>query len=306
MLRRIWTILRETVTEWLQDNATRLSAALAFYTILSVAPLLVIVVAIAGLWLEPEDVNNKLVGQARDFVGESGAEIARTTIEHAQRPKAGIFASIIGIVMLLVGASGVFGELQSAMNTVWNVKPKPGRGILATIKDRFLSFGMVLVVGFLLLVSLVITTVLSAVGDYMAGQVPGLPTLMHVANFVLSFVVVTVLFALIFKFLPDARIAWRDVWVGAAVTAGLFTVGKYLIGLYLGKSAPGSAFGAAGSVVAFVVWVYYSGLILFFGAELTKVIARRAGRQIVPTENAEPTRETAKEEKRKKGKKKVR
>jgi membrane protein len=160
---------------------------------------------------------------------------------------------------------------------------------------------MVLVVGFLLLVSLVVTTVLSAVGDYLAGQVPGLPTLIHVANFVLSFVVVTVLFALIFKFLPDARIAWRDVWVGAAVTALLFTVGKYLIGLYLGKSAPGSAFGAAGSVVAFVVWVYYSGLILFFGAELTKVIARHAGRQIVPTGNAQPTREMAKERKGKKG-----
>jgi len=306
MLRRIWTILRETVTEWLQDNATRLSAALAFYTILSVAPLLVIVVAIAGLWFEPEDVNNKLIGQARNFIGESGAEIAKTTIEHAKRPAAGIVASVIGIVTLLVGASGVFGELQSAMNTVWNVKPKPGRGILATIKDRFLSFGMVLVVGFLLLVSLVVTTVLSALGDYVAGQVPGLPTLMHVANFVLSFLVVTVLFALIFKFLPDARIAWRDVWVGAAVTAGLFTVGKYLIGLYLGKSAPGSAFGAAGSVVAFVVWVYYSGLILFFGAEMTKVIVRHAGRQILPTRNAEPTRQMAKEEKRRKRKRKVR
>ena len=181
------------------------------------------------------------------------------------------------------------------MNAVWNVKPKPGRGIWATVRDRFLSFGMVLVVGFLLLVSLVVTATLSAVGDYMSRLLPGVPTLMHIANFVLSFVVVTVLFALIFKVLPDAKIAWRDVWFGAVVTAVLFTLGKYLIGLYLGKAAPGSAFGAAGSVVAFVIWVYYSGLILFLGAELTQVTAKYAGRRIVPTENAMPAHGKRKE-----------
>jgi membrane protein len=289
MWKRIWTILREAAKEWVADNASRLAAALAFYTILSVAPLLVIATAIAGqVFGSSQSAADKLVTEVRGFVGDAGAEVVKTTLEHADRPKAGIVATIIGVVTLLFGASGVFGELQSAMNVVWNVKPKPGRGIWATIRDRFLSFGMVLVVGFLLLVSLVVTTALTALSDYLAGQLPGLPTLMHVANFVLSFVVVAVLFALIFKFLPDVRIAWRDVWLGAAVTAALFTVGKYLIGLYLGRAGVATPFGAAGSVVAFVVWVYYSGLILFFGAELTQVSAKHAGRQIVPTENAEP------------------
>ena len=238
MLKRVWTILREAASEWMEDNATRLSAALAFYTILSVAPLLVIVTAIAGLVLGDEAASGRLTEEIRGFVGDAGAEVVKTTIEHADRPKSGLLASIIGIVTLLFGASGVFGELQAAMNIVWNVKPKPGRGIWATVKDRFLSFGMVLVVGFLLLVSLVITTAMSAVGDYLGGLLPGIPTLMHIANFVLSFAVVTILFALIFKFLPDARIAWRNVWFGALVTAALFTLGKYLIGLYLGKAAP--------------------------------------------------------------------
>jgi membrane protein len=295
MLKRAWTILREAVSAWLDDNATRLAAALAFYTLLSVAPLLVIATAIAGLAFGQDAASGKLVEEMRGFMGDAGADVVKTTIEHADRPKTGVFATIVGIVTLLVGASGVFGELQAAMNAVWNVKPKPGQGIWGTIRTRFLSFGMVLVVGFLLLVSLVITTALSAFGDYISGMVPGLPTLMHVANFVFSFLVVAILFALIFKFLPDAKIAWRDVWFGALVTAALFTLGKYLIGLYLGKAAPGSAFGAAGSVVAFLIWVYYSGLIVFFGAELTEVTAKHAGRKIVPTENAEPAQPAAKE-----------
>jgi len=289
MFKRIWTILREAAAEWVNDNATRLAAALAFYTILSVAPLLVIVTAAAGkIYGSSEVATEKLVNEVRGFVGDVGAEVVKTTLQHADRPKAGLVATVIGVVTLLFGASGVFGELQSAMNVVWNVKPKPGRGIWATIRDRFLSFGMVLVVGFLLLVSLVVTTALTALNEYLAGLVPGLPTLMHTANLVLSIAVVTVLFAMIFKVLPDVRIAWRDVWFGAAVTAALFTLGKYLIGLYLGRAGVATPFGAAGSVVAFVVWVYYSGLILFFGAELTQVTAKHAGRQIVPTENAEP------------------
>lgn len=288
MFKRIWPVAREAGSEWVSDNAPRLSAALAFYTILSIAPLLVIVVAAAGLVFGAEAASGRLVDEVRGFVGDAGAEVVQTAVQHANRPHAGILATAIGVATLLFGASGVFGELQSAMNVVWNVRPRAGRGIWAKVRDRFLSFGMVLAVGFLLLVSLVITAMLSAVGGYLGSQVPGLPMLMYVANFILSFAVVTVLFALIFKFLPDAVIAWRDVWFGALVTAGLFTLGKYLIGLYLGKAAPGSAFGAAGSVVAFVVWVYYSGLIVFFGAELTQVTAKLAGRQIVPTDNAEP------------------
>lgn len=290
-LREAWTIVREAAADWIADDATRLSAALAFYTILSVAPLLVIVTAIAGWVFGTEAATQQLQSQAREFIGDAGGDVLKTTIEHARRPGEGVIASIMGVGTLLFGASGVFGELQGSMNKVWNVKPKPGRGIVAKIRDRFISFGMVLVVGFLLLVSLVITTVLAVLGGYLNNLVPGLPVLMHVANFVLSFAVVAVLFAMIFKFLPDVRISWRDVWFGALVTAGLFTLGKYLIGLYLGRAGVATPFGAAGSVVAFVVWVYYSGLIVFFGAELTQATARHMGRQIEPAENAVPAKE---------------
>ena len=286
--REAWTILKRAATEWMDDKATRLAAALAFYTILSVAPLVLIAVAIAGAVFGEEAASGAINDQLRGLIGDAGAEVARTTVEHADKPKAGTLATIIGVVTLLFGASGVFGELQGALNAIWNVKPKPGRGIWGTVRDRFLSFGMVLVVGFLLLVSLVISTALAAIGKYVGGLAPGAPALMQVANFVLSFALVAVLFALIFKYLPDAKVAWRDVWFGAVVTAALFTVGKYAIGMYLGRAGVGTPFGAAGSLVAFVVWVYYSGLIVFFGAELTQVTAERAGRKIEPTENAVP------------------
>lgn len=286
-LKTTWSVVREAGREWVNDNAPQLSAALAFYTILSIAPLFVIAVAIAGAVFRHDAATGALTDQLRGLLGDAGAEVAKTTVEHADRPMAGTIAAIIGVVTLLFGASGVFGELQSALNTIWNVKPKADRGIWGKIRDRFLSFGMVLVVGFLLLISLVVTTALAAFGGYLEGLAPGVPVLMQAVNFILSFLVITVLFALVFKYLPDAEVAWRDVWFGALVTAALFTIGKYAIGLYLGRSAPGTPFGAAGSLVAFVVWVYYSGLIVFFGAELTQVTARHAGREIKPTENAE-------------------
>lgn len=287
-LKDIWAILKKAFKEWSDDNAARLAAALAFYTVLSIAPLFLIAVAIAGAVFGREAATGALNDQLRGLIGDAGAEVARTTVEHADQPKAGVLATIIGVITLLFGASGVFGELQSALDAVWNVKPKPGRGIWGTIRDRFLSFSMVLVFGFLLLVSLVITTALAAVGKYTEGLAPGVPVMMQVANFVFSFVLIAGLFALMFKYLPNAKIAWRDVWFGALVTAVLFTLGKYAIGLYLGRSAPGTPFGAAGSLVAFVVWVYYSGLIVFFGAELTQVTAEHAGRKIEPTANAMP------------------
>src|SRR5688572_5868596 len=208
MFKRVWTIVREAASEWMDDNATRLSAALAFFSILSIAPLLIILTAVAG-WVFGDQAPAKLTDEARAFVGEAGAEVVTTTVQQADKPKTGIIATIIGVATLLYGASGVFGELQAALDTAWNVKPKPGRGIWATIKTRFLSFGMVLVVGFLLLVSLVLTSVLSALGDYVGGLAPGVPTLIMVANFVLMLAVVTTLFALIFKFLPDAKVSWR-------------------------------------------------------------------------------------------------
>jgi membrane protein len=287
-MHTVWTVVKDAATGFMDDKATRLSAAVAFYSILSIAPLFVIAVAIAGAVFGHDAATGALSDQLRGLVGDAGAQVAQTAVEHADKPKTGILASIIGIATLLLGASGVFGELQDALNTVWGVKPKPGGGIWRTIRTRFLSFGMVLVIGFLLLVSLVITTALSAAGKYVGDQLPGTPVLMHVVNFVVSYLVITLLFALIFKYLPDARISWRDVWFGALVTAGLFTLGKYLIGLYLGRAGVATPFGAAGSLVAFVVWLYYSGLIVFFGAELTESVARHAGRRIEPAADAEP------------------
>jgi membrane protein len=199
----------------------------------------------------------------------------------------------VGIVTLLVGASGVFGQLQTSLNAIWEVKPKPDRGLLGQMKDRFFSFTMVLGVAFLLLVSLVLSSMLSSFGSVLADNLPGGAALWQVINFALSFGVVTLLFALIFKVIPDAKVQWRDVWLGAAVTALLFTIGKQLLGLYLGKAAVGSSYGAAGSLIALVVWVYYATQILFVGAEFTQVHARHRGASIQPTANAERTDESA-------------
>lgn len=289
-LRNAWSTLREAGRAWVGDKATRLSAALAFYTLLSLAPLLLIAIAVAGAVYGRETAVGALIDQLRGLVGDAGATVAKTAVEHADQPRQGGLAAVIGIATLLYGASGVFGELQDALNTVWGVKPKPGRGIWVTLRDRFLSFGMVLVIGFLLLVSLVVSTALAAFGGYLGALVPNLPAFMQAVNFVFDFLVVTALFALIFKFLPDAKIAWQDVWFGAVVTTAFFTVGKYLIGFYLGRGGVTTPFGAAGSLVAFLVWTYYSGLILFFGAELTKVAAEHAGRKIRPSANAEPAK----------------
>ncbi len=283
----VWKILRDAGNGWFEDNAPRLSAALAFYTILSIAPLLVIVTAIAGAVFGKDAASGQLVEQLSEILGKSGAEVVKSVIEKSDRPTAGTVASLIGLVTLLFGASGVFGELQGALNTIWNVKPKPGLGILCTIRDRFLSFGMVLAVGFLLLVTLIINTALAGFSGFLEGLVPGLAVIMQIANSLLSFLLVTALFAMIFKFLPDVKIAWRDVWLGAMVTALLFTVGKYFIGFYLGKAGVATPFGAAGSLVAFVVWIYYSALILFFGVELTQVTVMHLRHRIAPTPNAE-------------------
>ena len=241
-----WRLLRATTSEWMEDKAPRLGAALAFYSVLSIGPLLVIAIAIAALVFGEEAARGELVGQMRGLVGPEGANAIQEMIKNANRPAAGTLATLLGVLTLLFGASGVFGQLQDAMNTIWEVQPKPGRGILGTIKDRFLSFAMVLGTGFLLLVSLVLSAGLAAFFALAGGLAPGLGAVLQVANTLVSFAVVAVLFALIFKLLPDAKVAWRDVWVGAVLTTVLFLVGKGLIGLYLGRSGFGSAYGAAG------------------------------------------------------------
>lgn len=294
--RRIYSLLKDTTSQWIDDKSLKLGAALSYYTVFSLPPLLLIVIALAGLGFGEEAAQGQIMGQFEGFVGKQSAAIIQTMIAKAAGPQRGTIATIIGLVVLLMGASGVFTELQDSLNTIWKVKPKPQAGFKYLIRTRLLSFGMILSIGFLLLVSLVITAILAAFGDIMNELWPGPPIIqyvMHVVNFIVSFGVVTALFAILFKFLPDAKITWKDVWLGAAVTAFLFTVGKFLIGLYLGKSGIASTYGAAGSLVLILAWIYYSSQILFFGAEFTQVYANRYGSRITPAEYAEPTRKAA-------------
>jgi membrane protein len=254
-----------------------MGAALAFYSVLSLAPLVVIALSIVSLFFDPKTATAQFLSQMESMVGTEGAKAIQGMLENAQEPKTGAVAAVLGIVTLLFGASGVFGQLQEAMNSIWNVPAKKSGGIWEMIRSRFLSFAMVLGTGFLLLISLLLSAVIAGVGQQLGHIWPALEPLSHLANEVATFLAVTLLFAMMFKLLPDTRVAWRDVWVGAVLTAVLFTVGKLLIGLYLGKSAVGSAYGAAGSLVVLLVWIYYSAQILFFGAELTHAIAERRG-----------------------------
>jgi membrane protein len=282
----VWNIAKETATDWSDDGASRLAASLAFYTLLSLAPLLVIVVAIAGMALGPEAARGQIATELGTLVGPQAAQGIESVLASARSPTGGAISTIVGAVVLFVGASGVFGELQYALNHIWEVKAKPGRGILGEVKDRFFSFSMVLGVAFLLLVSLVLSALLSVVGRTFASALPGGELLWQALNFGFSFCMITALFALIFKYVPDVEIRWSDVWVGAAMTALLFTIGKSLLGVYLGKASFNSSYGAAGSLVVLVVWVYYSAQILFLGAEFTQVQARHRGRPLKPTDKA--------------------
>jgi membrane protein len=277
-------LLREAGLEFLEDRGPRLGAALAYYTTFSLSPLLLLVVALAGLVFGRQAAQGQLIQQIQTLVGEQGGAIIQTMLASAARPQAGILATIVSVVALLFGAAGVFSQLQDALNTVWEVQPKPGRGLAGMIRDRFLSFTMVLGTAFLLLVSLVVSTLLVALTRYL-GADAGL--IGHLVNFAASFLVITLLFAMIYRFLPDARIAWSDVWLGAAITSLLFALGKLLIGLYLGASAVASTYGAAGSLAVLLIWLYYSAQIFLFGAELTKAYADRYGSRIEPTANAE-------------------
>jgi membrane protein len=285
-LSEVWETIKETISDWIDDGAARLAAALAYYSLLSLAPLLVISIAIAGFVFGHDAARGRVAGELGAVVGAQAAEGIQSVVANARSPVSGVLSTIVGVVTLFIGASGVFGELQSSLNSIWEVKRKPGRGIWGEIKDRFLSFTMVLGVAFLLLVSLVLNSILSAIGAKFSEVLPGGELLWQALNFAFSLSVITGLFALIFKYVPDAAIKWRDVWLGAAVTAGLFTIGKFLLALYLGKAAIGSSYGAAGSLIALVVWVYYAAQILLLGAEFTQVQARRSGRQIRPARGA--------------------
>ena len=283
-----WTLLKEAASEWMEDNALRLSAALAYYSIFSIAPLLVIAISIAGWVLGAEAVQGQLQEQLKTTIGTESAAAVQSMVQSAAKPSSSIIAGLVGFVTLIIGASGVFGALKDSLNTIWEVKTKPGLGIKGFIKERLLSFGMVLVIGFLLLVSLLLTSALAAVNKSV-GNALGVPTFIWgVFAFLLSFAMVTALFATIFKMLPDVKVEWRFVWIGAVVTALLFEIGKFLLGWYLGQESTKSSYGAAASIVLLLLWVYYTSLILFFGAEFTQVYARAVGGRVEPTETAEP------------------
>ena len=269
-----WTIFRQTFSAWTKHEAPTLGAALAFYTILSLAPLVVLVVSIVALIFGRSTAQHELLGQVQSLIGQQGSEAVKGIIDHAQKPASGIFASIVSVITLLFGASGVFGQLRSALNKMWDVQPKSAGGLWGTIKQNVFSFGMVLAVGFLLMVSLVVSAALAAIGKYFGGLLPMPEFALQILNFLVSFAGISVLFALILRYVPDTRTPWKDLWVGSMMTALLFTIGKFLIGIYLGKAAVGSAYGAAGSLVAVLVWVYYSAMIFLFGAEFT--ISRQA------------------------------
>jgi len=288
-MQRWLQILKETGLEWYEDEVPRLAASLAYYTLLSTAPLSLLCVSIVGFFFGEKAARGQIVEQIGAVTGPEAATAIQGIILNAHQSNAGLFSTLLGVGLLLIGASGAFGELQTALNTMWNVKPKPGRGIRGFVRDRFLSFTMVLGVAFMLLASLIISAALSAIGRYLSHSLPGGELVWQVLNFLLSFAVITVLFALIFKVVPDAKIRWRDVGVGAAVTALLFSIGKLLLALYLGKSTVASPYGAAGSIVIFVIWVYYASQILFLGAEFTQVYTRTLGKPIRPAANAVST-----------------
>jgi membrane protein len=284
-LRRFGNLLKETAIQWDDDQAARQAASLAFYTLLSIAPLLLVSIKVAGIVLGDEAARGQVSQEMAKVVGPEAGAAIEAMVANAKQPGQGVSSSIVGLAVLIFGASGVFGELQASLNQIWEVKPKPNRAIMGFVKDRFFSFTMVMGVAFLLLVSLVVSAVLATLTEHFRELVP-LPALWWALNVAIGIGVTTVLFALIYKIVPDAKIEWRDVWVGAFATALLFSIGRVLLSWYVGRSATTSAFGAAGSLVALIVWVYYSAQICFFGAEFTQVFATRHGSRIMPASNA--------------------
>ena len=288
-LRSAGAAAKEALRGMSEDKATTMAAALAYYTVFSIAPLLVISIAAAGL-VFGDGGGDQIFQSIRGLVGDDGGRAIRSMVEAAARkPRTGAVATALGVVALLFGASGVFGQLQESLNMIWRVGLKPTAGWPETIRHRLLSFGMVGVIAFILLVSLVVSAALSAAGKWMAGALPGGETVWQALNFAISFAVVSALFASVYKVLPDVRLPWREALAGGAATGGLFTLGKLGIGLYIGKSGVASAYGAAGSLVVVLLWVYYSSLIFLLGAELTRAWAAARGRPIAPKAEAEVT-----------------
>lgn len=283
-----FSLLKQTFNEWLQDKAPQLGAALAYYTVFSLAPLILVLLAIVGVIFrnDPAGAWDKITQQMSYFLDPSAVQVVQSIAQKASQPGKSTIATIIGVALALFGASGVFGQLQDALNTIWGVKAKPGGGIWRFLRSRFLSFGMVGGICFLLLVSLILESLLKGFSHYVQSVLPGGLAIAMSVYLIFDFGVVVLLFALIFKLLPDVQIQWRDVWIGAVLTAIFFGIGKWLLGFYLGSGAAGSAYGPASSLITLLLWVYYSSQILLFGAEFTQVYADRAGRGVKPDEYA--------------------
>src|SRR5207302_1854443 len=281
-------LLKQTAQEWLQDKAPQLGAALAYYTVFSLAPLVLVLLAIIGVIFrdDPAGAWDKITEQMGYFLDPSAVQVVQSIAQKASQPGKSSLATLIGVALALFGASGVFGQLQDALNTIWGVKAKPGLGIWGFLRARFLSFAMVAGICFLLLVSLAIEALLKGFSHYVQSVLPSGIVIAVTVYLIFDVAVVVLLFAMIFKFLPDVKIQWRDVWIGAVITAILFGIGKWLLGFYLGSGAAGSAYGAASSLITLLLWVYYSSQILLFGAEFTQVYAARAGRAFKPSEYA--------------------
>lgn len=280
---RLWKVLKQAVAGWWNDNVPRMGAALAYYTLFALAPILIVAIAVAGLVFGAEAVRGEIVGQVEGLVGRDGALAVQAMLEGAAKPSSSIPATIIGIITFFLGATGAFLELQNDLDAIWRVKPKSrGSFLRDLLMQRLISFGLVLGLAFLLMTSLVVSAALAAVHTYMGNAFPGVAVLWEALNVVVSLAVITLLFAMIYKVLPDVKLAWSDVWVGGLVTAGLFTIGKLLIGLYLGTSAVASTYGAAGSVIVVLVWVYYSSQIILLGAEFTRAYVDEFGRRPPP------------------------
>lgn len=271
---------------WWDDDCTRLGASLAFYTLFAIAPVLLVATAIAGMVFGPEAVRGEIVGQLDHLVGREGAHAVQSLLEGASQRRAGLVATIIGGITFLVAATGAFLELQVALNTIWRVKPRPSGHLRAFVMDRLRSFGLVVAIGFLLLVSLAVTAALAALNTWLFELSPSSSSSWKAVSAIVSLVVTTGLFALLFRFLPDVRLRWRDVTTGAAVTAVLFTLGQQAIGFYLGQSDIATTYGAAGSMMVLLLWVYYSCQILLFGAEFTRVYVQSRGPKPSPEEFA--------------------
>lgn len=296
-IKQEWSLIRQTFNAWIDDYAPSMGAAIAFYTMFSIAPLLLIIIAVAGHVFGTEAAHGEILAQLEGLLGTESAAMIEGLLREASEPKRGASATVIGGVMLLIGATSVFSELQDALDRIWRAPVKvKTTGIFKLLQTRLLSFGMILGISFLLMVSLVVSAGLAALGKWWGPVFGAWETTAHLVDFFISFALITVLFALIYKFLPRVRVAWHDVWLGATVTSLLFTVGKLLIGLYLGKSGIASVFGAAGSLAVLLLWVYYSAQIFLLGAEYTWVYAQELGSKKhalrpVPAED-QPSRST--------------